>query len=123
MRQLRCLPANVVSQVPKAPSDTLHVLEHTTTAIVSSIMTHQSAAQGLSLGGPTILTLRPGLNVSINLPARTLTLSEVQRYKRSFVAVHKKAMIIGTVERGVVDLTEDAVALKFVEYLEENLRA
>jgi protein KTI12 len=46
----------------------------------------------------------------------------VQRYKRSFVTVHKKAMIIGTAEKGVVDLTEDAVARKFAEYLEENLR-
>lgn len=123
MRQL-CRPvANVLSQVPKAPSDTLHILEHTATAIVSAIMAHQSASQGLSLGGPTMLNVSSGLNVSINLPARTLTLSEVQRYKRSFVAVHKKAMTIGTVEKGVVDLTEDAVARKFVEYLEENLKS
>lgn len=85
-------------------------------------MTHQSATQGLAFGGPTTLNVPPGLNVSINLPARTLTLSEVQRYKRSFVAVHKKAMTIGTVEKGVVDLTEDAVGRKFVEYLEENMK-
>lgn len=85
-------------------------------------MAHQSASQGLSLGGPTTLNLSPELNVSINLPARTLTLSEVQRYKRSFVTVHKKAMTIGTVEKGAVDLTEDAVARKFVEYLEGNLK-
>lgn len=85
-------------------------------------MANQSATRGLSLGGPTTLNVSPGLNVSINLPARTLTLSEIQRYKRSFVAVHKKAMTIGTVEKGFVDLTEDAVARKFVEYLEENLK-
>jgi len=116
-------PPNVGTQsVPKAPSDTLHILEHTTTAVVSAITTHQSATQGLSLGGPTTLNVSPGLDVSITLPTRTLTLSEVQRYKRSFVAVHKKAMTIGTVEKGVVDLTEDAVARKFVEYLEENLK-
>ena len=85
-------------------------------------MAHQSATQGLSLGGPTTLNASPGLNVSMRLPARALTLSEVQRYKRSFVAVHKKAVTIGTVERGAVDLTEEAVARKFVEYLEENLK-
>ena len=85
-------------------------------------MAHQSATQGLSLGGLTTLNVSSGLNVSMSLPARTLTLSEVQRYKRSFVTVHKKAMTIGTVEKGVVDLTEDAVARKFVEYLEENLK-
>lgn len=85
-------------------------------------MAHQSATQGLSLGGPATLNLSPALRVSINLPARTLSLPEVQRHKRSFVAVHKKAMIIGTVEKGVVELTEDAVARKFVEYLEENLK-
>lgn len=85
-------------------------------------MANQSATQGLNFGGPTTLNVSPGLNVSIGLPARTLTLSEVQRYKRSFVTVHKKAMTIGTVEKGNVDLTEDAVAHKFVEYLEENLK-
>jgi len=90
--------------------------------VVYAIMAHQSTTQGLSLGGSTTLNLSPGLNVSMSLPPRTLTLSEVQRYKRSFVAVHKKAMTIGTVERGAVDLTEDAVARKFVEYLEENLK-
>jgi len=85
-------------------------------------MAHQSANQGLSFGGSTTLNVSPGSSVSISLPARTLTLSEVQRYKRSFVVVHKKAMTIGTVEKGVVDLTEGAVARKFVEYLEENLK-
>ena len=85
-------------------------------------MAHQSSTQGLSLGGRATLNVSPDLNISINLPARTLTLTEVQRYKRSFVVVHKKAMTIGTVEKGAVDLTEDAVARKFVEYLEENLK-
>ena len=121
-RQLILLLAKVLPQVPKAPSDTLHKLERTATAVVSAIMAHQSATQGLSLGGLTTLNVSSGLNVSMSLPARTLTLSEVQRYKRSFVTVHKKAMTIGTVEKGVVDLTEDAVARKLVEYLEENLK-
>lgn len=85
-------------------------------------MANQSATQGLSFGGPITLNVPPGLDVLISLPARTLTLSEVQRYKRSFVAVQKKAMTIGIVEKGTVDLTEDAVARKFVEYLEENLK-
>lgn len=85
-------------------------------------MAHQSSTQGLSLGGRATLNASPGLSIPINLPARTLTLTEVQRYKRSFVVVHKKAMTIGTVEKGAVDLTEDAVARKFVEYLEENLK-
>ena len=122
MRQPTRLLAEVLSQVPKAPSDTLHILEHTATAIVSAIMAHQSATQGLSFGGPTTLNVSPGLNLPMSLPPRTLTLSEVQRYKRSFVMMHKKAMTIGTVEKGAVDLTEDAVARKFVEYLEENLK-
>ena len=91
-------------------------------AIVSAIMANQSATQGLSSGGLTTLNVSPGLDVQISLPARILTLSEVQRYKRSFVTVHKKAMTIGTVEKGNVDFTEDAVARKFVEYLEENLK-
>lgn len=85
-------------------------------------MAHQAASQGISLGGPVTLGVPSNSKLRVSLPARSLTLSEIQRYKRSFVAIHKKAMTLGTVEKGHLDLSEESVANKFVEYLEENLR-
>jgi len=117
-------PPNVGTQsVPKAPADALHILEHTTSSLVSAIMAHQSVSQGLSLGGPVTLNVGSSLALRIMLPMRNITLSEIQRLKRSFVGVHKKAMTIGTVEKGPVDLSEESVANKFIEYLEDNFNS
>ncbi|KAJ7703286.1 chromatin associated protein KTI12 [Mycena rosella] len=104
----------------KAPSDALHVLEQTSIAVVSAIMEAQAATQGS--GGLVTLPLSTSLNVHITLPARNLTLSELQRLKRQFVTVHKKAITLGTTEKGAVDWAEHSVANKFVTYLEENLK-
>ncbi|KIM83308.1 hypothetical protein PILCRDRAFT_819556 [Piloderma croceum F 1598] len=105
--------------VEKAPMDALHTLEHTTTSIVSSIMTSQASS---SLGGPTILAISATLKLNITLPARNITLSELQRYKRQFVTVHKKAITLGSTEKGTVDWDEENVAKKFVDYLEERMK-
>ncbi len=43
--------------------------------------------------------------------------------KRQFVTVHKKAITLGTTEKGTVDWNEESVADKFVDYLEEHLRS
>ncbi|KAJ7647410.1 chromatin associated protein KTI12 [Roridomyces roridus] len=104
----------------KAPSDALHVLEQTSIAMVSAIMDAQVATQGS--GGLVTLPLSPSLQVKITLPARNLTLSELQRLKRQFVTVHKKAITLGTTEKGAVDWGEESVANKFVTYLEENMK-
>lgn len=56
------------------------------------------------------------------LPPRNITLSELQRLKRQFVAVHKKAITLGSTERGAVDWSEECVAEKLVVYLEENIK-
>lgn len=110
----------------KAPTDALLTLEKTTLNIVSSIMSEQSA--GLGSGGPTTLTLAsiqsPSamLKPRITLPQRNLTLSELQRLKRQFVTVHKKAITLGTTEKGDVDWGEERIAEKFIVYLEENLK-
>ncbi|KZT21384.1 chromatin associated protein KTI12 [Neolentinus lepideus HHB14362 ss-1] len=118
-------PPNVGTQsVPKAPTDALRVLESIATQTVSAIMSAQSLAP--SLGGPATLSLPSSssstLTVRINLPPRNVTLSELQRLKRQFVAVHKKAMVIGTTEKGQVEFGERDVAEKFVQYLEENFK-
>jgi protein KTI12 len=106
--------------VAKAPMDALHTLEQTTTSLVSSIMSEQASSS--SLGGPTTLTISATLKPRITLPARNITLSELQRCKRQFVTVRKKAITLGSTEKGAVDWGEESVAGKFVDYLEENLK-
>jgi protein KTI12 len=110
----------LIPQAAKAPSDALHVLEQTSIAMVSAIMDAQSTSQGS--GGLVSLPLSTSLKVHITLPARNLTLSELQRLKRQFVTVHKKAITLGTTEKGAMDWAELSVANKFVTYLEENLK-
>lgn len=82
------------------------------------------AEQGASgvPGGRVTLSLSETLKPRVTLPARSLTLSELQRMKRQFVTVQKKAITLGTAEKGAVDWSEGSVAEKFVDYLEENLR-
>ncbi|KAI9442300.1 chromatin associated protein KTI12, partial [Lactarius indigo] len=114
-------PPNAGTQaVQKAPSNALHTLEHVSTSLVSAIMAEQ-VARGVP-GGRVTLSLSETLKPRLTLPARSLTLSELQRMKRQFVTVHKKAITLGTVEKGTVDWSEESVADKFVEYLEEYLK-
>lgn len=82
------------------------------------------AEQGASgaLGGRVELSLSDTLKPRVTLPARSLTLSELQRMRRQFVTVQKKAITLGTVEKGTVDWSEEGVAQRFVDYLEENFR-
>lgn len=89
--------------------------------MVGAIMSEQAASQGL--GGPVTLALSPTLKPRIDLPFRSITLSELQRMKRQFVTVHKKAITLGTVEKGAVDWSEKSIADKFAAYIEENLKA
>lgn len=98
----------------KAPTDALLTLESVTLAIISAILS--------SPCGSVTLPVSDTLSVKITLPPRSLTLSELQRLKRQFVTIHKKAITLGTTERGVVDWSEQKVADKFVIYLEENLK-
>ncbi|KZP19812.1 chromatin associated protein KTI12 [Athelia psychrophila] len=113
-------PNSGTQVVAKAPVDALHTLEQTTSSIVSAILSSQASAS--TLGGSTTLALSATLNPRISLPARNLTLSELQRYKRQFVTVHKKAITLGSTEKGAVNWSEESIADKFVDYLEENLK-
>lgn len=105
-----------------APTDALHTLEQTSTAMISEIASQQSMMPGsgglvsLCLPSPSTVKLK------LNLPSRNLTLSELQRHRRQFVTIHKKAITLGTTEKGVVDWSESSVADKFASYLEENLQ-
>ena len=91
-------------------------------------MAEQAASGGL--GGPVSLSLPSSssqdssqVKVRVELPARQVTLPELQRAKRQFVAAHKKAITLGTTEKGAVDWGEEAVAEKFARYVEGGLGA
>lgn len=114
-------PNSGTLNVAKAPSDALHTLEQTSTAMVSGIMAEQAAGQGM--GGPINLTLSGGTKATICLPARNITLSELQRLKRQFVTIHRKAITLGTTEKGSVDWEEGSVAHKFGVYVEEHVKS
>ena len=102
----------------KAPADALHVLEQTTAAMVSAIV---SASSSRPTGGTTIIPIA-STRLSITLPQRIVTVPEMQRVKRQFVTIHKKAITLGTIERGAVDFDEESIAHKFAEYIAEHVQ-
>jgi protein KTI12 len=84
-------------------------------------MAEQAAGQGT--GGSISLTLSGGTRATIWLPARNITLSELQRLKRQFVTIHRKAITLGTTEKGSVDWEEGSIARKFGAYVEEHVKS
>lgn len=60
--------------------------------------------------------------LEITLPPRHLSLPELSRHKRQFVAARKKAVSQGLAgNKGEIGWSEESVARAFVDYLEENL--
>ena len=111
--------------MPKAPTDALRALESTTAAVVAALMAAQGAGGGVGGLVSLPLSLPPPSSqttVTLTLPPRSLTLSELQRLKRQFVTVHKKAITLGTTEKGAVDWAEEGVAAKFALYVEGHLK-
>lgn len=108
-----------IGQAPRAAADSLQILESTAAAVVSSIASEQTALAGI--GGTIPISLSTG-RYAILLPARAITFSELQRLKRAFVNMHKKAMTQGAAERSAVEFTEKSIVLKFIEYLEQNMQ-
>lgn len=107
-----------LAQVAKAPTDALHTLEQTTARIVSSLLSEASASAN---GGKVVISVSEGVKVDVMLPPRNITLAELQRLKRQFVTIHKKAITLGTTERGAVDWSEERIASKFCTFLGEHL--
>lgn len=87
------------------------------------IIAAQTDLRGLGTGGPVTVTLPSKQKIPMILPARNVTLSELQRVKRQFVSIHKKAMSQSMAGKGALDWSEITVAKKFVDYLEENLKS
>ena len=111
---------NQTPQASHVPMDALQTLETTTTAMVSMIMSEQTSSGGT--GGTITLTPSATARFQLQLPCRNVSLSELQRLKRAFVGIHKKAITLGATEKGSVDFSEQRVGDKFVEYLQQNLR-
>ena len=80
-----------------------------------------SASSSQPTGGATIIPIG-STRLSITLPQRIVTMPEMQRMKRQFVAIHKKAITLGTIERGSVDFDEESIAHKFAEYIAERVQ-
>lgn len=72
-------------------------------------------------GGSVAIRGPSSKGIIVQLPARMVTLSELQRLKRQFVTIHKKAITQGATEHGDVDWSEDGIANKFGDYLEERI--
>lgn len=70
-----------------------------------------------SLSSPTLPS-----SLKLMLPPRNVTLPELSRLKRQFVTAQKKAITLGTIERGSLDWSEDGVGQRFVVFLEEQLQ-
>jgi len=114
-------PNQGVVQISKPPTDALQTLEQTTNAVVNLIISAQS--NGTALGGPLIVAFpSSATRLEIVLPSRILTLLELQRHKRQFVTVHKKALTTGMAGRAEMNWTEETVARKFATHLTGNLR-
>ncbi|KAF8632699.1 hypothetical protein AX17_004772 [Amanita inopinata Kibby_2008] len=104
--------------VTHAPTNALQDLERITSNIIGTIMNLQ-AMSGATAGEINLNASQ--LSVRVTLPARRITLAELQRARRQFVTLHKKAIALGSVERGTIDWDERCIAYKFIEYLEEHV--
>ncbi|KAG8928769.1 hypothetical protein FRC02_006478 [Tulasnella sp. 418] len=106
-------PNAAVIQTVKPPTDALQTLENVSASIVNTI-----SSSGV-VGGTIPIPVSPQVKLSIVLPPRSISLAELQRHKRQFIAVHKKTLSQGN--KGGFDWSESVVAEKFVNYLEEQL--
>jgi len=115
-------PTHGVVQHAKPPTDALQTLDQTSSAILNIIM--QAQTSGTATGGGSVPITLPSslLKDEIILPQRHLTLSELQRHKRQFIAVHKKALSSGMAGQAELDWAEDRIARKFIVHLRENLK-
>ncbi|KAL9085727.1 MAG: hypothetical protein Q9165_007476 [Trypethelium subeluteriae] len=90
---------------PAAPSNLLYELNKTTSAVLAAIASYQTDHPGEPGGKVTL----PNCDVAVELPATTVTSSQLQRLRRSFVALNRQHNL-------------DPARLKslFVEYLNDE---
>ena len=93
-------------------------------AVATNASSSSNSSSSASSSAPSSSTnsSHAPVKVRVELPARRVTLAELQRAKRQFVAAHKKAITLGTTEKGAVDWSEESIADKFAMYIEGNLK-
>nr|ASF90229.1 hypothetical protein SPAR01690 [Bartheletia paradoxa] len=102
--------------VQHAAPNYLQLLESTTAQLVSSILAAQADRPG---GGRISVLLNPApgagspVRLSVTLPPRNVTLSQLQRTKRQFSTIHKQAG---------AEMTPAKLGECFLEYVEGALR-
>lgn len=110
-------PTAAAAHRPVPPAGTLQTLTTTTTAIVSALLAHLTAAPGATtFPVPSPPALSPGSLVLQLPPNRRPTLAELQRHKRAFEAAQTQAQRSNARSAGV--WTEPEVAAAFVTYLQ-----
>jgi len=113
-------PTRATVTAAKPPTDILNSLEQTTNSIVNLIRSAQTTLPSPDAGGQVSLPLSQDLKFTLTLPTRNVTIAELHRLKRQFVAAHKKAMSQGVVGRAEMDWSDAKIGEKFVDYLEES---
>lgn len=103
---LRKAPPPNLSTVTKAPTETnyLYKLDRITQTIVNIVV---EAQKNNSFGETKV----PNCDMKLNVPSRSVTLSELRRLKRQFINVNKT----------YTSLSLDKVAELFTDYLNSNL--
>lgn len=101
-------------QAATGTTDYLQLLESTAGSLISALLVAQAAVPG---GGSTSFAVdlaTATVRVSMNLPARTMTMPQLQRMRRQFVTLQKKA--------SGAELSAPTIAELFARYVEDNLQ-
>ncbi|KAG7571043.1 hypothetical protein FFLO_01007 [Filobasidium floriforme] len=120
-------PTAAVAQATKPPPDALQVLTKTTSSLLTALQTHLAMNPSPSPAFPlltTSSTSKPkskssGEKFLIHLPPRAVSPSELQRLKRQFEGIQKRALVSGGTGAREGTWTEEAIAERFARYLME----
>jgi protein KTI12 len=124
-------PTAAVASAAKPPPDALQVLAKTISAVVTALQVHISLNPSPSPPFPLITpnssrSSKPTTTSSsttdrflIHLPPRSISPSELQRLKRQFEGIQKRALISGGTGAREGNWTEEVVGERFGRYLME----
>jgi protein KTI12 len=120
--------AFVMLQATKPPPDALQVLTKTTSSLLSALQTHLALNPSPSPAFPLLTTgsstsksksKSSGEKFLIHLPPRAVSPSELQRLKRQFEGIQKRALVSGGTGAREGTWTEEAISERFARYLME----
>lgn len=112
-------------QATKPPPDALQVLTKTTSTVLSALQTHlglnpsPSPAFPLTTSRTTPSSKTSSPRLLIHFPPRAVSPSELQRLKRQFEGIQKRALVSGGTGAREGTWTEEAISERFARYLME----